>query len=354
MNISSSDIEIRKVRYRDLQRLGNLFIHTFEDEVHPDHVKRRIHKIRQLYPLLRPLASVSPWVNNLFNFHVIKVKGKTAGFLQISYLNKTQLHLDYIAVDRAFQGQGIGSRVLRKLIAKASANGMSDIILEVRSDNNAYCLYKRLGFSTRARILHYGRSFGDYRVSLVSPKIPGLRPLRPADRAQLFQLKQSSIPERLQQLTLHENQRFPPSLFIRNLEWIKNRLMQNVKREYVVEKNGTIVASLEIYSYPKVHNHMMNLMVHRRHEELRFALTKYALFVLQSKYQQGRVTTTVYDDVIHKGKALEKAGFRLQAVYYLMARHSVSEKNQTLTSQTRYRPDVFYPARKHQHRSSQG
>jgi hypothetical protein len=96
--------------------------------------------------------------------------------------------------------------------------------------------------------------------------------------------------------------------------------MNSVKNEYVVEKNATIVAALELRSYPSVTTHIINLMLHSEYEPLRTPLVKYALYLLQRKYKRGQANVTIYDDAISKQQTLEKLGFNRKAAYYLMSR----------------------------------
>jgi ribosomal protein S18 acetylase RimI-like enzyme len=320
MEISNRNIVIQKIRYHDLHHLGIFFAKSFGDEVHPTHIQQRIHRIRQFYYFLRPLAHLSPWIKNLFNIYVIKVNGVMAGFLQVSYPHQKQLHLDYIAIHKNYRGQGLGSWILRRLLETVvDGNGVT-AILEVRSDNPAYRLYKHLSFVTQASILHYEKSFKNSDFTLAPPIISGLRKLQDSDRPQLYSLHYHSVSKRLHAVLKREYRDFTPSLFIRQLEWAKNRIMSNVKDEYVVEKNAIIVAELELRSYPNVATHIINLMLHPEYEVLRTPLMKYALWLLQRKYKQGQANINIYDDAISKQQTLEKLGFTRKAVYYLMSR----------------------------------
>jgi [ribosomal protein S18]-alanine N-acetyltransferase len=53
-----------------------------------------------------------------------------------------------IAVDTARWGQGVGSALLRQLLAEASSRGCTEVFLEVRADNaRAQRLYQWWGFA---------------------------------------------------------------------------------------------------------------------------------------------------------------------------------------------------------------
>ena len=77
-------------------------------------------------------------------FSVITVDGADAGFLQLQkgadFFNVAEIHLL-----PPFQGQGIGSAVLRDV--QADAEGLPVLIGCFRANKRAYQLYQRLGFA---------------------------------------------------------------------------------------------------------------------------------------------------------------------------------------------------------------
>lgn len=77
-------------------------------------------------------------------FSVITVDGADAGFLQLQsgsdFLNVAEIHLLH-----PFQGQGIGSAVLRDV--QADAEGLPVLIGCFRANKRAYQLYQQLGFA---------------------------------------------------------------------------------------------------------------------------------------------------------------------------------------------------------------
>lgn len=321
MRLVQAEITISQIRYADLQKLEEMFTREFGAELDSNIIRQRIHRLRQFYYALLPLRRVSRWIKNFFSIYIIRVKGHIAGFLQISYLNHRQIHLDYLAVSKHYRGQGVGSQVLQMLLSEAADKPGRDVVLEVRTDNPAYRLYRRLGFSSQAQVIHYSRHFSaEGGGGLPDGVLDGFRVLRPNDRPQLFTLYRSSISHRLQRFIRRCYREFNPSLFIRNLEWLKNRLMHNTKREYVLIRNHKMVASLEIRSYEKSRTHFISVMLHPAYEGLREALMRQALAILQPEYGQGTVYITVYDDMVEKQQALERVGFVRQDTYYVMLR----------------------------------
>lgn len=74
-----------------------------------------------------------------------------------------------------YRGRGIGTALLSACLAKAEANGISRVVLEVRADNtNAIRLYEKAGFAVEARMRHAMRFDGVYydalQMSLMNEK----------------------------------------------------------------------------------------------------------------------------------------------------------------------------------------
>jgi ribosomal protein S18 acetylase RimI-like enzyme len=79
-----------------------------------------------------------------------------------------------MGVRAAYRGCGIGSQLLAATIAKAQANGIDRIELEVRTDNlPAIALYRRFGFEQDGVLRHAMQVDGTYfdclRMSLLAP-----------------------------------------------------------------------------------------------------------------------------------------------------------------------------------------
>lgn len=320
MVISSRDVIIERIQHSELGALRKLFAGSFSVEVHPGHITQRIRRLRQFYYFLRPFAKVSPWIKNLFNIYIIKLRGEIAGFIQVSHVNSNQLHLDYIAIAKRHRGKGLGTCAMRKLVERVTKLGSTDILLEVKSDNNAINLYRRLGFKTVISILHYKRQFVATDMGIAPQPIAGLRRIGSSDRSQLHNLYLDSVPEHIRRTIRREPSYFHPSLFVRHLTWVKNRLMGSRKREYVIERNGVMQAHFEIISITKINEHIFNLTLHKDQEELRGRIIRYVLNFLQCRYQYGTIYTTIYNDSSRKQITLKKSGFINDGKYDVMIR----------------------------------
>jgi len=315
------NISIEKIRYNDLNDLEKIFTSAFGEEFDAEQIRRRIRRIRQFYYVLLPLSSLSLWLKNLFNIYICRVDDKVAGFMQVSYFNSKQLHLDYIAISKKYRGQGLGTLVLQKLLDKAARKDY-DLILEVRKDNPAYSLYERMGFVEQAQILHYSKlieSTHQKKREHLHRTIQGVRKRQDADWQQIYSLYLKTLPTNLRKVVRREVREFNPSLFTKTMEWVKNYLMGNTKQQYVVERHGTIVGTVEMQSYLKAGSHIVNVMIDKEHELLREPLLRKALNCL--RHHKGEsVGTTIYADGFHKEAVLEKLGFVQTEAYYLMFR----------------------------------
>ena len=104
------------------------------------------------------------------NVLVARAGERIAGFGIMRY-GAEAAHLDLFAVDRPWQRQGMGRRLLEWLERPARVAGLARIVLEVRAENaGARVFYERLGYRTLALLpgyyqgreaaLRLGRSLG--------------------------------------------------------------------------------------------------------------------------------------------------------------------------------------------------
>ncbi|WP_094604847.1 hypothetical protein SPSIL_018900 [Sporomusa silvacetica DSM 10669] len=327
-------LTIEKVQRSDLDQLEKLFATAFAEEVDIQQIKRRISRARQFYYILQPLSKFSIWIKNHFDVYAVKIAKQVVGFIQISYLNSAQLHIDYIAFSKQYRGQGLGKWVLTKLLETVADVNNQDVVLEVRVDNPVYKLYQRLGFRSITEILHYEMIFGGSNVPLPSSddegKLPGFRELAARDRGQLYRLYKASVPPSLRRVVKRSYREFSPSMMVRHLEWAKNYLMCKQKTDYVVEQSEKIVALVTINSYVKTKNHIISLIIHHSYEYLRPALLKKAINLIEANHKQGVISSTIYSDDPAKQAALDQLGFNRDIDYYLMVRPAAEKRKETI------------------------
>lgn len=111
-----------------------------------------------------------PWPQRAFlselaakhnHYEAARVDGKLVGYAGIARLGRTrpyEYEIHTIGVDPAFQGQGIGRKLLSRLVEFA---GGGTIFLEVRTDNvAAIALYESEGFTRMGVRKRYYRASG--------------------------------------------------------------------------------------------------------------------------------------------------------------------------------------------------
>lgn len=86
---------------------------------------------------------------------VAECEGRLAGFA-ICVLVAGEAELESICVASQWQGYGVGSALLRKMLAELRHSRMKSVLLEVRASNaSAYALYRRFGFVYVGRRRNY-------------------------------------------------------------------------------------------------------------------------------------------------------------------------------------------------------
>lgn len=126
------------------------------------HIERVRHEA-ELQPVLelQTTSFSNPWSADALKWelehspvsrlYVLKdVAGQAAGFCACWHL-VDELHINSLAVAPALRRQGLGSELMRGVLAKAREEGAVRATLEVRRSNEAArALYERLGFAVEA------------------------------------------------------------------------------------------------------------------------------------------------------------------------------------------------------------
>ena len=113
------------------------------------HLRRVLEIERQVYP--------RPWSPSLFlselaqrtsrTYLVARHVGEVVGYCGMMFA-AGDAHVTNIAVDPAYHGRKVGSRMLLNVITEAIARGCSSVSLEVRVSNAvAQSMYAKFGFS---------------------------------------------------------------------------------------------------------------------------------------------------------------------------------------------------------------
>lgn len=121
-----------------------------------DLVRMRWWHVEQLLGIERALFGDEPWTARTFwselgqvdtRYYVVAVSGADlVGYAGLcDYPDEAWVQT--MAVDPAWQGKGLGARLLQELLEEAGRRGQRTVALEVRADNvPAQALYARYGF----------------------------------------------------------------------------------------------------------------------------------------------------------------------------------------------------------------
>jgi len=175
--------------------------------------------------------------------------------------------------------------------------------------------------------------------------IEGLRARRANDAQALFELYTAAMPVTIRQAEGRSPADFSddPLGFLSTM--LKDLLKHSHQRRWVVERNGTLVASLETIAQFKRLPHIVRIMVHPGYEDLYHPLLMTALQALApSPPLPVLVACVEHQDM--KRQILQQAGFKLALTDQLMVkdnlRRLIVPTGEMLT--TRLEDKAFKPA----------
>jgi ribosomal protein S18 acetylase RimI-like enzyme len=101
-------------------------------------------------------------------FFVAHLARKLVGYINIRIINQT-LHINYVAVDPRYQGQGIGTSLLTHAIDSRKYQQIDKLTLDVDLANTiAFSWYEKLGFKVRACSYIYCEAIDQFRQKACS------------------------------------------------------------------------------------------------------------------------------------------------------------------------------------------
>jgi ribosomal protein S18 acetylase RimI-like enzyme len=80
-------------------------------------------------------------------FLIVKDHGNIIGVGCGAILPNEKLRILILALEKEFQGQGLGKELMRRLIEASKVYGIRKVTLEVRKDSDAINFYRKLNFS---------------------------------------------------------------------------------------------------------------------------------------------------------------------------------------------------------------
>ena len=81
-------------------------------------------------------------------FLLIKDQQKIIGVGCGAILPNEKLRILIIALEKEYQGRGLGTKLMDQMISAAMIFGITKVTLEVRKDSQAINFYRKLGFSS--------------------------------------------------------------------------------------------------------------------------------------------------------------------------------------------------------------
>ena len=81
-------------------------------------------------------------------FLLIKDQQKIIGVGCGAILPNEKLRILIIALEKKYQGKGLGTKLMDQMISAATIFGITKVTLEVRKDSQAINFYRKLGFSS--------------------------------------------------------------------------------------------------------------------------------------------------------------------------------------------------------------
>jgi ribosomal protein S18 acetylase RimI-like enzyme len=136
---------------RDLRQVAALIEEAFADQLdfRGQRALRELKTMSSLGPLLWLLDRLSPEFHETFSGFVWVEEGRVVGNVTVnrSSWRSRRWFISNVAVERAYQGQGIARELMQAAISVARDRGGESVTLQVRADNApALKLYRDFGF----------------------------------------------------------------------------------------------------------------------------------------------------------------------------------------------------------------
>jgi len=202
-----------------------------------------MRSLAALGPLLTVVEHVAPFVGGF----VWEQDGRVVGNVTATPENPAtgRWFVSNVAVHPAFQGRGIGRRLMEATLEGIRRRRGRCVVLQVRTDNEpAQRLYRRLGFrrfDTVAELIRPG-----LLPSRTRPHVPGMRRLGSDDWQELLDLARAATPREVQQVRPIEAQAFRPTLGRRLQEWFNSFLSGQQTIRWGILEGNRLVAAVSI------------------------------------------------------------------------------------------------------------
>ncbi|MGC8786207.1 MAG: GNAT family N-acetyltransferase, partial [Anaerolineae bacterium] len=214
-----------------------------------------------------------------------------------------------VAVHPDFRGRGIARQLMKAAIQEARQKGARWIILEVQTDNApARQLYTELGFQVYDTIAELSLPVGK-QAQRQTPTLV-LRERRPEDWQGVCHLLQATTPEAVQAVRPIVDSHYRPTIKQSLGRWLDSLLYLRQTRDWLLEKDGHIVALLQATGQYTKAAHRLQIYVHPEHRgAIEEGLVASGLDWL-SHFPDREVASTVSTSHPEALQAFQRIGFR--------------------------------------------
>lgn len=238
---SAPKINIRPVKFRDLEAIANLLAQTLPEERNAvkESLSQQIKKFQSCYGLLQIFQLFPNAINNQFSLYVAEENDRLKGLIQVSPHNKNRstwrveqvlINENFTANELLIGSKNIGSQLLRYCFEKVWE--ARTWILEVNiNEKETLGLYRQNGFQPLAHNTYWScSSIILEQLAENEPDLPNLLPISNADARLLYQLDCVSIPPLLRQVFDRHIEDFKTGL----IAYITEQIEQWINKKEVV------------------------------------------------------------------------------------------------------------------------
>jgi ribosomal protein S18 acetylase RimI-like enzyme len=298
---------------RDLRQVAALIEEAFAGELdfRGQEALRELKVISRLGPLLWLLDRLSPEFHETFSGFVWVEEGRVVGNVTVNRPNwrSRRWFISNVAVERAYQGQGIARELMQAAIDMARDRGGQSVTLQVRADNiPALKLYRDLGFeelmgTTELQLERVGQ------VTFVPAKGFSLRQRDHSQWHKEYELAQAATPASEQRAKPIREEDFRSGLGERVVDWLGDIFASRRTYRLAVDEGERFIATLTVRASLWGGRHSLEMMVHPDYRsQVEEMLVIKALALLGHHPRQG---VTVKMSASHQEaiKTLKRYGF---------------------------------------------
>ncbi len=251
---------------RDLRQVATLIEEAFggELDLRGQEALRELKAMSRLGPLLWLLDRLSPEFHETFSGFVWVEEGRVVGNVTVnrSSWRTRKWFISNVAVERAYQGQGIARELMQAAIGMARDRDGESVILQVRADNvPALKLYRDLGFeelmgTTDLQLARVGR------VPFVPAEGFTLHQRDYSEWHKEYELAQAATPASEQRARPIREGHFRKGFGDRMVDWLGDIFAGRRTYRLAVDEGDRFIATLTVRASWLGGRHGLKVMVH--------------------------------------------------------------------------------------------